>query len=473
MDFNQNKDKQGGGHSVFAGILPQEAPAQPAAQVPQEVRRGPSADEAISAVKTKIDAMEKTILAQIERKMEEKAAQAAVQPPPPPPSPVPALMLKKIEDLENRLKDYQERSVVSAGQLKSIEESKIGARREIEDLLKAVREQQKFSELDRQMHEQLQKSWTRVEDLEKKLMDIFTTTSKPAAQEVVQPDPAAVAKVVADAVSPLAALASSVERRLAVLSAKVEAEISDHAQARRAPDRFEEKFFAFKEEMRETFAAAASGLKEDRAGLLEEVSGLIRTALRDESSLVEKYSGEMLALSRDRQDALAKNVSTQMDALVMRSDEESRRVSALSDALDRRAAQEQERAQTLAAELAKTIAAFGADVSAKIADSQKEQTEKLKAVCGLAGSSLGGLEAARSSVSRLQGRLAELEKAVGDIVKGMDAVNLEGLLGVSGVMVRKNYEALTLALGKFSEEEVFLREAQAKLAAVLKAGGAD
>lgn len=455
MDFNQRKDNPGGGNSVFAGILPQAAPpAQPPVQPVTEPRRGPSADEAISAVKLKIEAMEKTLLAQIEKKLDERSAPPSGQPPAPP---VPAILLRKIEELEGRIRDYQERSVISAGQLKSIEESKIGARREIEDLLKAVREQQKFSELDRQMHEQLQKSWLRVEDLEKKLMDIFSSTAGPGAQGKVSLDADMVQKAVENAVTVrMGPLISVVEERLTSLSAKLAAEISAQAVARTAPDRFEEKLFAFKEEMRETYAvAAAAGLRENRAALLDEFTSRLRTALRDESSLVEKYSREMVAIVRDRQDALSKNISTQMDGVVMRAE---------ADA---------QRARELSARLEDNLAAFSAGISEKILEAQKEGTERMKAVCGLAGTSLGGLDAALSAVTRLGERVQSLEQETRGVIKEMESVNLEVVLGVSGVLVRKSCAAMKESLDRISEEGQYVKEAREKLAAALKAAGTD
>jgi len=455
MDFNQRKDNPGGGNSVFAGILPAAAPpAPPSAPLPVEPRRGPSSDEALTAVKFKIEAMEKTLLAQIEKKLDERAGQGAGLSPT---SPVPAILLQKIEELEGRIKDYQERSTISAGQMKSIEESKIGARREIEDLLKAVREQQKFSELDRQMHEQLQKSWLRVEDLEKKLMDIFSSTARPGAQGKLSLDSDVVQKAVESAVaSKMGALTSAVEERLSTLSARLAAEISAQAQARTAPDRFEERLFAFKEEMRETYAvAAAAGLRENRTALLDEFTSRLRTALRDESSLVEKYSREMVAIVRDRQDALSKNISTQMDGVVMRAE---------ADA---------QRARDLSAKLEENLAAFSAGVSEKIMEAQKQGTEKIKAVCGLAGSSLGGLDAALSSVTRLNERLLSLEQDTRGVIKEMESVNLEAVLGVSGVLVRKNYAAMKESLDRISEEGKYILEAREKIASALKAAGSD
>ncbi|MBU2575255.1 MAG: hypothetical protein KKH28_14395, partial [Elusimicrobia bacterium] len=180
-----NSGFQGGQkkESIFAGLNP--APAAPSKSAPPSK---PAADaESVVVLNRKIDELEKNIVSRLEKKIAEQFKAAPSEPPPSAPggpaagggqpaAPAGAeALIAKIAELERRLEDFSRQASLSASQLRNIEESKISARREIEDLLKAVREQQKYTELDRQMHSQLEKSWARVEELEKKLMDFYAS----------------------------------------------------------------------------------------------------------------------------------------------------------------------------------------------------------------------------------------------------------------------------------------------------------
>lgn len=155
--------------SIFAGLSPASSAPPVAASKPAV------SDQELAALKQKIDSMEKNIVAQLERKITE--ARNPVPPPPPKPPDMGAqFLLSRIGELERKLEEFARGAMMSSAQMKNIEESKVSARREIEELLKVVREQQKYSEMDRQMHDQLEKSWRRVEDLEKKLMDFYASS---------------------------------------------------------------------------------------------------------------------------------------------------------------------------------------------------------------------------------------------------------------------------------------------------------
>jgi len=153
-------------NSIFSAINPQPAAPPPAAAQALPPRPAVS-EETANLLRQKIDSLEKNILAQLEKRLASPPAAA--------PQAAEAAFTMKLSELERRIEEFSRMAVLSASQMKNIEESKIGARREIEDLLKAVREQQKYSELDRQMHEQLEKSWARVEELEKKLMSFYSS----------------------------------------------------------------------------------------------------------------------------------------------------------------------------------------------------------------------------------------------------------------------------------------------------------
>jgi len=159
-------------NSLFASVFPSPAAAQaPAGPAP--------APDPVGALKQKIEAMEKNLTSLIEKKAAETG-----QPQPKKQAAAPSeeglsggtsdLLLGRMGELEKKLEEFGRSAMFSASQMKNIEESKISARREIEGLLGAVREQQKYSEMDRQMHDQLEKSWNRVGELEKKLMDFYS-----------------------------------------------------------------------------------------------------------------------------------------------------------------------------------------------------------------------------------------------------------------------------------------------------------
>ena len=200
METQKNKN------SVFAGIFPPGEPVSPPVPAPP-AHQPDAAGEQVAALNKKIELMERNIVGQLEKKLSEQ-----VPPPPPPPSVAPAVLLKMTE-MADRLQDFQEKFLLGAAQTKNSEESKISGRREIEELLKAVREQQKYSELDRQMHVQLEKAWSRVEEMEKRMMEVYAAAAKkpPDAAPAVSPEEIAAAV--------LKAVDAGLEERLAPLEA--------------------------------------------------------------------------------------------------------------------------------------------------------------------------------------------------------------------------------------------------------------
>lgn len=196
-------------NSVFAGIFPASEPAPSAFPAPQALNPGVSEDQ-VASLNKKIELMERNIVGQLEKKFSGQAA----PPPPPPPSPLVPAVLSKITEMEDRLKDFQDKFLLGAAQTKNSEESRISGRREIEELLKVVREQQKYTELDRQMHDQLEKAWARVEEMEKKMLEVYTAAARKPAEPVVPP---VSTSEIAAAV--LKAVDASLDERLAPLEA--------------------------------------------------------------------------------------------------------------------------------------------------------------------------------------------------------------------------------------------------------------
>ncbi|MBI5745050.1 MAG: hypothetical protein HY952_10940 [Elusimicrobia bacterium] len=281
--------------SIFSSL----APAQPApAPMPAPLPRPAADPEAINALKLKMDSLEKNIVAQLEKRLgDQSKAAAAAAPATPPPPPMHDLLYRKIEELERRLSDS---AAVSASQLRNIEESKISARREIEDLLKAVREQQKYSEMDRQMHEQLEKAWTRAEELEKKLMDFYSSVIAMEAKRrddssAASDKSAASSDKVAAAVDALAGRLERLEQRLA--AAPIDTLADD---MRKAQEEFMAKAAQGSASM---LAAQEAAARETLAGFRESASSLRdffdNNFRRELAALNERVAGETGALRRE------------------------------------------------------------------------------------------------------------------------------------------------------------------------------
>lgn len=172
-DF-QNGESRESEDSFFNGILP-------SSDAPPARSERPKADasrEEIMRLKQKINSLEINI-AEKDKKIGELSEKSRSLPPSQKPAPASGgekktdmeSIMDKIGELEKKISRFS--GEAPPEQARRIEESRLSARREIEELLKAVREQQKYSEMDRQMHQQLEKSWRRVEELEKKLMDFY------------------------------------------------------------------------------------------------------------------------------------------------------------------------------------------------------------------------------------------------------------------------------------------------------------
>lgn len=172
-------DGEGREDSLFSVLRPVEPVRHtppPAAPPP------PRQEDALLALNQRIANLEKNILAQLENRALERGAPGAEPAPLAPAAKENEKLQARIAELESRLREFQERALSVVVSSKNIEETKAATRKEIEELLKVVREQQKYSEMDRQIHEQLEKSWHRVEELEKRLMDFYSGLAKNPAQ---------------------------------------------------------------------------------------------------------------------------------------------------------------------------------------------------------------------------------------------------------------------------------------------------
>lgn len=391
-------------------------------------------EDQVAALNRKIEQMGEAIIGQLEKKLAGKA-----QPAEPAQDETRAAMLSKIGEMERTIKDFQEKSLAGTSQIKNMEESKIGAHREIEDLLKAVKEQQKYSELDRQMHTQLEKAWGRVEDMEKRLLDFFGTVSNRAPQGASAEDlvpqlrkiveaglderlrPVESALRESAAKSEAAAGASSgAEARVREISAGAEArirEISAGAEARalEISASVGERLDVLTAEVRRLQAEAAAG-KELMAGLIAEVKKELLTSAR------ENFAAGNDALAR------------QQDAL-----------SALRDGLEK----------TLRAGLE----AAAADVRAE----NGRQLERIRDLYGLSASSQAAMASVSGTAGAVEASLSGVVAALRNFLKGWESSNMGSMIGVSGDMIRKNFKAAGEFVGELEKESLAIVRARGEM----------
>ncbi|HBE88695.1 MAG TPA: hypothetical protein DDW67_06100 [Elusimicrobia bacterium] len=420
----------------------------------------------MGAVKKLIGDFEKAVLEKLDRKLSEA-------PPPAPPReapPVGSLLLKKIEELEGRLASYQERSAFSASQMKAAEEARISGRREIEDLLKVVREQQKFSEMDRQMHEQLQKSWARAEELEKRLMEIYEKAAAPAPVPPAPPPPAPPdMDALASAVSGM--IAEKIERAFTALEGRIRAvesgldtalsrgERGAKAAEERTARLLEDLRSGLREELeRNSFSGAAvSKLAAEQAA---EASGsAFAAALREESRLNREYSDGALSLIREREDALYKSLSEKMDSLILKTEEQQSALRALASSSEASASSLEAGLARLEGETRSGLAGVRAEISKSAERIEAGSCEALKeAAAGIASTRM-----ASDALSRSRVLLEKISAALGSAAGELDSLRLEGLLGVSGVLVRRHVKALLELTGSLGEQLAEVRKAEGEL----------
>ena len=414
MDFgnpdSQDAQKKG---SVFAGISPAFAPAHPA-QAPSL-----KADaESVAALKQKIDALEKNIIFQLEKKIAEqfKAIPSAPPPPPPPPRPAPppgggGALLSKIEELERRLGDFSRQASLSASQLRNIEESKISARREIEDLLKAVREQQKYSEIDRQMHAQLEKSWGRVEELEKKLMDFYTSVlaledRRRTDADVVHKREEAASLGLKEAFCELGRRFSAIEGKMAGLSAE---SLWKHAETFRGA--LEDCAKREREETRGNVEAFRKAVSEQTVFMEDALAEFAKTAAENKL----RFDCMQVALE-DLVDSTRRMLSEYTDAV-------EERVKSVNEAFITRIQREND-----------------------------SRFEKFSAKYADALVSMSFVESFYKAADEIAQKAAFFEKELGGLLTGADRVRLDKALGISGMLMREKFEAMEKARERVREE---------------------
>ena len=511
MEANKNKKD-----SVFSGIFPSSEAAPPPVHAPQTPRPAVP-EEQVAALNRKIELMERNMAGQIEKKLAEQVL------PPPPPSTLAPAVISKIIQMEERLKEFQEKFMLGAAQIKNIEESKIGARREIEELLKVVREQQKYTELDRQMHDQLEKAWSRVEAMEKRMMEVYSAAAKKPAEPAI---PAATPAEIAAAVQK--AVGAGLEERLAPL----EAALRSAAAAARKPAEpavpaatpaeiasavqkavgagLEERLAPLEAALRsaaakiEAFPAAARGLE----GRVEELSAAVDARLAGLSTEIRQLHidnfadkermGDMLAETgkdivssvreafdkgggafirhidaaavdgRERMDALGKLLVSHLDELTRRGRDNGLQIEALESCV--RAENEKVLSGVLSVHhgLEKVLLARIDEASARVAAENSRQLEKIKEAYGLSASNTAAIAAVTENIVEIEGRLGGVLTGLKAFVKSAEPVNLEAVLGVSGAIIRRSLESAGELVAGLEKEAVLLARAKGEIEGNLK-----
>ncbi|MCM2266936.1 MAG: hypothetical protein NDI60_04080 [Elusimicrobiales bacterium] len=399
--------------SVFSGIFPSNEPAPP----PQggAPARPAVSEEQLGVINKKIESMERNIVGQIEKKLSEQAPQGE------------SATIARIAELEGRIRDFQEKFVIGAVQSRNIEESKISARREIEELLKVVREQQKYSELDRQMHDQLEKAWHRVEDMEKRLLEFYgTIAAKPAPAPETRPSQDT----------------AVLEERLRSLEASVSAIAGGMSSGRESWAAIERRL-----------ADLASSFKLDLSGLSAETRQLQVEASvnreRSEELRKDLKAGEESALGRDEAlAALCRNIEARTNSLGAEIKSENER---LRDGLK----------GDIAGILAGTMAEIRRENSAQLA--------KVLEIYALSAANLADLSALMSDVAAVQKRLPEMAAGVKDLLQALGSVNLAAIPGVSGAVLREHAAAAAYLAADLEAETVLLEKKKSEMEARLAA----
>ncbi len=493
-------------NSVFSGIFPSGEPAPQPAHVTQAPKPAVS-DEQVAALNKKIEEMERNIVGQLEKKLSEH-----VPPPPsPPPSALAPAVLLKMTEMENRLKDFQERFLLGAAQAKNMEESKIGARREIADLLKVVREQQKYSELDRQMHDQLEKAWSRVEEMEKRMMEVYTAAAKKPAEPAAQAaSPAEIAAEVRKAVNAgfeerLKPLETALKNAAAQLSAEMPAEVSKAValgvDGRLAPletllasvaakneaasstsrgiagrvaelsEAVDVRLAGFSAEIRQLHIEAFAGkerVEDILAEVKKDVLSSVKEAFAESGGAIVRHIDTIAIDERERLDELGKMLVAHVDELAARGRDAAVKIDVLESYVKSGNESVVSAVSSARQQLEKALLARIDEAAFRAAAENAAQLEKIKGAFGLAASHTSALAAVAESISGIEAGLGGTLACLKAFVKDLEPVNLEAVLGVSGAIIRRSFESAGELAAGLERETVLLARAKGEIEANLK-----
>ena len=433
--------------SVFSVVFPSSEPAPEHIPAPpaHPAPRPAVSEEQAAALDRKMEMLERNIAAQLEEKL-------SMIPPPPPPSPAIPAVISKIAEMESRLKEFQEKFLLGASQMKNIEESKISARREIEELLKAVREQQKYSELDRQMHAQLEKAWQRVEEMEKRMLDAYSAAANKPAPPPAPPAPAVpVERIVGEVLKAIDARLEERFGRIEAMLKKADIKAEDAASASGGAGKRLTELSASVEAVRAGFAEEMKQLRVDVFAGKERVEDLLEGLKKEVLSSVGKAAGEGDDALLRHMDAVAMDGRERLDEIVklfMGHLEEAaardRRIITQIALLEGDLKKENEKNMAAHSAMSERLEkSLGAGIQDALAVAGKENVrglEEIRRICGLNSGNVAALGAIERNLSELQARFTGRLGGLRGIIKELEPAHLESLLGVSGAILRRGLE---------------------------------
>lgn len=469
--------------SVFSVVFPSSEPAPERAPAPPPARPAVLEEQA-AAFDRKIEMLERNIVGRLEEKLSGM--------PPPPPSPAIPAVISKIAEMESRLKEFQEKFLLGASQMKNIEESKIGARREIEELLKAVREQQKYSELDRQMHAQLEKAWLRVEEMEKRMLDAYAAAANRPA-----PPPAPVAPVapVVPAAAPVpvipverivAEVLKAIDARLEERFGRVESMLKkadiraeDAASASAGAGKRLTEISASVEAVRADFTGeigqlrvetfAGKELVEDLLeGLKKELLVSVGEAAGEGNDALLRHMDAVAIDGRGRLDEIVKLFMGRLEETTARDRRLITQIALLEGSLKKENEKDMAARSAMAERLEKSLCAGIQDTLAAAGKENAHRLEEIRKICGLNSGNVAALGAVEMNLSELYGRLTGLLGGIRGIIKELESAHLESLLGVSGAILRRGLEAAREATAGVETEMTRLAGIKGEIAANIR-----
>ncbi|MEI7481907.1 MAG: hypothetical protein WCK75_06115 [Elusimicrobiota bacterium] len=424
-------------NSLFAGLS--SAPASPFSPASASAPKPAASDQDITALKQKMEALEGTIAAVLEKKIGE-ALKGSVPAAPRPPDMNAQFLLTRIGELDKRLEEFARSAMVSSSQIKNIEESKISARREIEDLLKVVREQQKYSELDRQMHDQLEKSWRRVEELEKKLMDFYGSilTGQQKKEDID-------GMLSRDLGGRIEALAARLELHTQAVEAKL---LAQNASLAVVADIKKEVMAELTRTREETLALG----KEQAAALRAMFEELMPGSVTAELERSRRDASEEIGLFKKEFSGYMADMRVMLDNFNRAARENLVRAEGVQESVAKNTADTAALLKGNFEKISETLDREGGKFLSELEQRNKRHFEALNTKYADALSNAAVLDFIGSSADVSLKKMAALEETLSGLINEVDKDRLSAALGVSGMLVRKNFEAMEALLAGIRQD---------------------
>ena len=432
--------------SIFSGLSPAPAPS------PVTAPRSAASDQEMSALKQKIEALE-------------KQAKAPAPPAPQFTAPRPPdsgqFVLAKINDLEKKLEEFSRGVMMSSTHMKNIEESRNSARRETEELLKAVREQQKYSEMDRQMHDQVEKAWGRVEDLEKKLMDFYTSAmNRPPEESRAAQTAVLSAEMERILEARFQKLFMEMELKFKSLAEKVDD--TSPALARKSEEKIsamvadlDVRLAAFEGEFRKlhlNISSSEDAIQSLYSDIRNEMLSALKNSMKEESDAVRKYVDGFVVDTEAQVDAMCKLVIGHMDEVMVQARQEGSKLEKIGSVAGMNVEKTRAALSAFMEELEGALGRHTSEIGERVRAENVKNAGDLIEFSRLSAASLAGAAAVTGAMDVLSGRISRLKDALTTFVDGMKDVRMESLLGVSGALVRKNLGGVRDILGGMDQD---------------------